>query len=240
MLSVTGMFKYMTDTSETFSATEIPVGKNVLLVLLQPINGNDLDKVEAKLPLQSSAWLENLSPRYVFGHHMTSCKNEWVRLCSAALPTSCSPARVGSCHWERNIQCKQRCIETQGCHTISRKNFHYVAIGWIYTAWKLLHQRCDDRRTGTIERCYKGREEDSYLYQKTLGSLGKASPGRISSWTAQWQSALKWDLREVQPGSTPSGHTAELPSPVLPGLTGSFPQVLSQWFGPWLSSYHTH
>ena len=22
----------------------------------------------------------------------------------------------------------------------------------------------------------------------------------------QWQSALKWDLREVQPGSTPSGH----------------------------------
>jgi len=98
MLSVTGMFKYMTDTSETFSATEIPVGKNVLLVLLQPINGNDLDKVEAKLPLQSSAWLENLSPRYVFGHHMTSCKNEWVRLCSAALPTSCSPARVGSCH----------------------------------------------------------------------------------------------------------------------------------------------
>ena len=27
----------------------------------------------------------------------------------------------------------------------------------------------------------------------------------------QWQSALKWGLGEVQPGSTPSGHTAELP-----------------------------
>ena len=44
------------------------------------------------------------------------------------------------------------------------------------------------------------------------------------------QSALKWGLREVQPGSTPSGHTAELPSPVLPGLTWFFPQVLNQWF----------
>ena len=36
----------------------------------------------------------------------------------------------------------------------------------------------------------------------------------------QWQSALKWGgLGEVQPGSTPSCHTAELPSPVLPQLT---------------------
>ncbi|XP_065586774.1 angiotensinogen [Cyrtonyx montezumae] len=65
MLSVTGMVKYMTDASGIFSATEVPVGKNVLLVLLQPINGNDLDKVEAELPLQSSAWLENLSPRKI-------------------------------------------------------------------------------------------------------------------------------------------------------------------------------
>ena len=47
------------------------------------------------------------------------------------------------------------------------------------------------------------------------------SPERDPS---QQQSALKWDLREVQPGSTPSGHTAELPSPVLPGLTGPFPR----------------
>ena len=35
----------------------------------------------------------------------------------------------------------------------------------------------------------------------------------------QWQSALKWGLGEVQAGSTPPGHTAELPSPVLLWLT---------------------
>ena len=44
----------------------------------------------------------------------------------------------------------------------------------------------------------------------------------------QWQTALKWGLGEVQPGSTPSGHTAELPSPVLPGLTQCSPQVINQ------------
>jgi len=44
----------------------------------------------------------------------------------------------------------------------------------------------------------------------------------------------------VQPGSTPSYHTPELPSPVLPGLPGSFPQVLNQCFRPGLISYHTH
>jgi len=44
--------------------------------------------------------------------------------------------------------------------------------------------------------------------------------------------ALKWGLREVQPGSIPSNCTAKLPSPVLPELTRSFPQVLNQWFRP--------
>ena len=44
----------------------------------------------------------------------------------------------------------------------------------------------------------------------------------------QWQSALKWGLGEVQPGSTPSGHTAELPSPVLLWLTQCLPQVVNQ------------
>jgi len=72
----------------------------------------------------------------------------------------------------------------------------------------------------------------AYRYQKIPGLQGKASPRRDlqEEILPQWQSALKWGLREVQPGSTPSGHTAELPSPVLPGLTRSFPQVLSQWF----------
>ena len=46
----------------------------------------------------------------------------------------------------------------------------------------------------------------------------------------QWQPALKWGLREVEPSSTPSGHTGELPSPVLPQLTLSSPQVMNQWF----------
>ena len=48
----------------------------------------------------------------------------------------------------------------------------------------------------------------------------------------QWQSALKWGLGGVQPGSTPSCHTGEWPPPVLPELAWSFPQVLNQCFGP--------
>ena len=35
-----------------------------------------------------------------------------------------------------------------------------VAIGQINTMGKVLQQRCDDKRTGTIERFYKVREED--------------------------------------------------------------------------------
>ncbi len=35
-----------------------------------------------------------------------------------------------------------------------------VAIGQINTMGKALQQRCDGGRTSTIERCYKGREED--------------------------------------------------------------------------------
>jgi len=67
---------------------------------------------------------------------------------------------------------------------------------------------------------------------KDLGSWGKTPQGRDlqPEIFPQWQSALKWGLREAQPGSTPSGHTAELPPPVVPGLTWSFPQLLHQWF----------
>ena len=42
----------------------------------------------------------------------------------------------------------------------------------------------------------------------------------------------------MEPGSTPSGHTGELPSPVLPWLTQSLPQVINQWFRLSLSSSH--
>jgi len=48
----------------------------------------------------------------------------------------------------------------------------------------------------------------------------------------KWQSALKWGLGEVQPSSTPSNHTGELPSHVLPQPTQSLPQVINQWFRP--------
>ncbi|NWI50519.1 ANGT protein, partial [Calyptomena viridis] len=63
MLSVTGTFKYKTDASGTFSVVEVPISKTALLVLLQPVNGSDLDDVESELTWQSSAWLQRLSPR---------------------------------------------------------------------------------------------------------------------------------------------------------------------------------
>ncbi|XP_050751070.1 angiotensinogen [Gymnogyps californianus] len=65
MLSVTGTFKHKTDASGTFSVVEVPISKTALLVLLQPVNGSDLEHVESELPLQSSAWLQQLSPREI-------------------------------------------------------------------------------------------------------------------------------------------------------------------------------
>ena len=74
----------------------------------------------------------------------------------------------------------------------------------------------------------------THPYQRIPSSQRKASPGRDlqKEILPQWQSALKWGLREMQPGSTLSGRTAELPSPVVPGLTQSFSHVLNQWFRP--------
>ncbi|NWX40122.1 ANGT protein, partial [Steatornis caripensis] len=65
MLSVVGKFNYKTDASGTFSVVEVPISKTALLVLLQPINGSDLEHVESELLLQSSAWLPQLSPREI-------------------------------------------------------------------------------------------------------------------------------------------------------------------------------
>ncbi|XP_025909147.1 angiotensinogen isoform X1 [Nothoprocta perdicaria] len=64
-MSVTGTFKYKTDTSKSFAAIEVPVSKDALLVLMQPLDGNALHKIEAELPLQFSAWLQDLSPRQI-------------------------------------------------------------------------------------------------------------------------------------------------------------------------------
>jgi len=60
-----------------------------------------------------------------------------------------------------------------------------VAIGQINTIGKALQQRCDDKRTSTIERCYKERgkdcspaTEDSRLTEENLTK--KRSPEKIS------------------------------------------------------------
>lgn len=63
MLSLMGTFKYRADASGTFSVVEVPISKTALLVLLQPINGSDLEHVESELTRQDSAWLQWLSPR---------------------------------------------------------------------------------------------------------------------------------------------------------------------------------
>ncbi|NXN35903.1 ANGT protein, partial [Rhinoptilus africanus] len=65
MLSVTGTFKYKADASGIFSVVEVPISKTALLVLLQPTNSSDLEHVESQLPLQFSAWLQQLSPREI-------------------------------------------------------------------------------------------------------------------------------------------------------------------------------
>ncbi|NXB26439.1 ANGT protein, partial [Rhagologus leucostigma] len=65
MLSMMGTFKYKTDASGAFSVVEVPISKTVLLVLLQPINGSDLEHVESELTWQSSAWLQRLPPREI-------------------------------------------------------------------------------------------------------------------------------------------------------------------------------
>jgi len=50
--------------------------------------------------------------------------------------------------------------------------FQIIAIGRINMMGKALQQGCDDRRTGTKERGYKGREKDCSLVCKDLGSQG--------------------------------------------------------------------
>ncbi|NXI79112.1 ANGT protein, partial [Rhipidura dahli] len=65
MLSMMGTFKYKTDASGAFSMVEVPISKTALLVLLQPINGSDLERVESELMWQSPDWFQRLSPREI-------------------------------------------------------------------------------------------------------------------------------------------------------------------------------
>ena len=85
------------------------------------------------------------------------------------------------------------------------------------------YRRCNDKGTSAIEKRYK--EKGKVLTCLWRSRLVRKTPHRRDHQPEnlpEHQSALKWGQREVQSGSTPSGHTAELPSPVLPGLTGSF------------------
>ena len=85
-------------------------------------------------------------------------------------------------------------------------------------SWKDYHGEKEEKLTHIQEsRLVAENSKRSHLQKEILPYL---------------QSALKWSLGEVYPGSTPSGHTAELPPPVLPGLTQSLPQVINQWFRP--------
>jgi len=84
MLSVTGTFKYKTDASGTFSVVEVPLSETALLVLLQPVNGSDLEHVESELSLQSPAWLQQLSPRY-----QASRRDQRTQVPCASLPARC-------------------------------------------------------------------------------------------------------------------------------------------------------
>ncbi|CAM5143373.1 unnamed protein product [Natator depressus] len=66
MMSITGTFQYKRDDSKNFSVIKVPVSENAFLVLVQPVNSNDLNPIESELSLHpSSTWLQNLSPRHI-------------------------------------------------------------------------------------------------------------------------------------------------------------------------------
>jgi len=58
---------------------------------------------------------------------------------------------------------------------------------------KLLQQRCDDRRSSTIKRAYKGREEGCSSISEDSRFTGKTLPRRNlqKEILPQWQSVLK-------------------------------------------------
>ena len=113
-----------------------------------------------------------------------------------------------------------------------------VAMWQINTEEKVLQQRCDEGRTCTVKRKRRRLLTSIRRFQVCRGKLLQRGISRNRP-IPRGGSALKWGLREVQPGSTPYSHTAELPSPVLLGLTGSFLQVLNQCFRLGLNSSHT-
>ena len=65
MLSGMGTFQHWSDAQNNLSMTRVPLSKNACLLLVQPHDASDLQKVEA-LTFQHNfpAWVKNLSPRY--------------------------------------------------------------------------------------------------------------------------------------------------------------------------------
>ena len=98
--------------------------------------------------------------------------------------------------------------------------FSLVTVG--VTARKIVTEKMgkETNREGTLTYSQRSRFTGKTPQKRDL--LKKILP-----W---WQSALKRGLGEVQPSSTPFGHTGELPSAVLLWLTQCFPQVINQWF----------
>ena len=87
------------------------------------------------------------------------------------------------------------------------------------------------RKIITLERDNLKQMESAHLCHRLTNKNSKRS-NLQKAILPQWQSALKWSLGEVQPGSIPSSHTGELPSPVLLRLTQCSPWLINQRFGP--------
>lgn len=66
MLSGMGTFQHWSDAQNNLSMTRVPLSKNACLLLVQPHDASDLQKVEA-LTFQHNfpAWVKNLSPRAI-------------------------------------------------------------------------------------------------------------------------------------------------------------------------------
>nr|XP_033795048.1 angiotensinogen [Geotrypetes seraphini] len=66
MISITGMFHYTRDDKENLSVIRVPLSKNDFLFLVQPINGNNLQRIESSLSRVSfQTWWTQFSNRYI-------------------------------------------------------------------------------------------------------------------------------------------------------------------------------
>ncbi|XP_030052296.1 angiotensinogen [Microcaecilia unicolor] len=66
MISVTSMFHYDSDEKENLSVIRIPLSKHDILLLVQPIHGNKLERIESTLSRDSfQSWWSKPSKRYI-------------------------------------------------------------------------------------------------------------------------------------------------------------------------------